>query len=204
MTVFLLIRHGDNDMIAGRRLAGRIPGTSLNETGHHQASRLADQLADLPIRAIYSSPLERTRETARPLAEKLGMPVRTLDEVNEVDFGRWSGRSFDRLPEDPLWRAYNLFRSGTRTPGGEMSIEVQQRMVSVMEKIRQASGQEMVALFSHGDPIRTAIAHFLGLPLDFIHRLRIDLASVSAIDYGSDAVRVLYVNRTGTAGRAFF
>ena len=202
MTTFLLIRHGDNDMIEGRVLTGRRPGVSLNANGRRQASDLAVHLSDLPIEAIYSSPMERTRETAQPLAEKLGLPVHTLQEINEVDFGDWTGSSYRELAEDPQWRAYKSFRSGIRTLGGEMSIQVQQRMICVLETLRNRHENEVVAIFSHGDPIRTVIAHFLGMPLDFIHRLQISPASVSALDYTSSQARVLCVNHTAAADGA--
>lgn len=202
MTTFLLIRHGDNDMIEDRVLTGRQPGVSLNANGRHQASSLAAHLGALSIRAIYSSPMERTRETAQPLADKLGQPVHLLQEINEVDFGDWTGFSYRELAEDPQWRAYKSFRSGTRTLGGEMSIQVQQRMICILETLRNRHEHDLVAIFSHGDPIRTVIAHFLGMPLDFIHRLQISPASVSALDYASRQARVLCVNHTAAADGA--
>jgi probable phosphoglycerate mutase len=203
MTVFLLIRHADNDMLGSQVLAGRGPGVSLNENGRSQSHRLARRLAALPIEAIYSSPLERTRETAGPLAEKLGKPVQVMQEINEVDFGDWTGSSFAELSDNPRWKAFNTFRSSTRTPGGEMSIQVQQRMIGALEELCTRHPKAMVALFSHGDPIRTVIAHFLGIPLDFITRLRISPASVSVVDFTCRSARVLCVNYTAAADGEF-
>jgi probable phosphomutase (TIGR03848 family) len=202
MTTFLLIRHGNNDMLDRRILIGRTPGISLNAEGRGQAVDLAGHLASLPIQALYSSPMERTRETAQPLAERLDQPVHILEEVNEVDFGTWTGRGFDQLANDPQWKAYRAFRSGSRIPGGEMIIQVQQRMIVAMETLCNRHGQGMVAIFSHGDPIRTAIAYFLGMPLDFLLRLRINTASVSVVEYNSSRCDVLCINHV-PAGAGF-
>ena len=200
MTTFLLIRHGNNDMLDRRVLIGRSPGISLNADGRRQATALAGYLAALPIRAVYSSPMERTRETAAPLAERLGQPVRILEEINEVDFGEWTGFDFDRLSGDPRWKTYRTFRSGGRIPGGEMLVQVQQRMIAALEALRQQHARDMVALFSHGDPIRSALAHFLGIPLDMIKRLRIGTASVSVVDYSSRGAAVQCVNHVAADG----
>lgn len=200
MTTFLLIRHGNNDMIDRRVLIGRTPGISLNADGRSQAAGLAGSLAALPIRAVYSSPMERTRETAAPLAERLGRPVQILEQINEVDFGEWTGCDFDQLSADPRWEDYRTFRSGACIPGGEMLVQVQQRMVAVLETLRARHVREMVALFSHGDPIRTAVAHCLGIPLDRIKRLRISTASVSAVEYTTRGVAVLCVNHIAADG----
>jgi probable phosphoglycerate mutase len=200
MTTFLLIRHGNNDMIDRRVLIGRSPGISLNTDGRRQAGALAGHLAALPIQAVYSSPMERTRETAAPLAERLGRPVRILEEINEVDYGEWTGFDIDSLSDDPRWKTYRTFRSGSRIPGGEMLVQVQQRMIAALEALCQRHARDMVALFSHGDPIRAALAHFLGIPLDLSKRLRIGTASVSVVDYSPKGSAVLCVNHVVADG----
>lgn len=195
MAVFLLIRHGQTDMI-GRRLAGRHADIHLDKKGREQADTLAARLGHLPVRRIFSSPLERCRETAAPLAERLGLDVDLLEDIQEIDFGDWAGRSFRELDKDPLWRQYNRFRSGTRIPGGELITEVQSRMVTAVERLRRQFPEGMIALYSHGDPIKTALCHYTGIPLDFIRRLEVALASVNALAIDDDGPRLLCINNT--------
>ena len=197
MTIFLLIRHGTNDLIEKNILAGRSPGVHLNAQGRRQAETLAGYLSHLPLAAVYSSPLERTMETAEPIARQQGRTVRVLPSVNEVAFGSWTGRSFDTLSNDPRWKAFNLARSSTRIPAGELGLEVQLRMIVTLEKLREEHPRELVALISHGDPIRSVVAHCLGMPLDGIPRFTVDTASVSAVDLSHDVPRVLCVNSSG-------
>jgi len=196
VAVFLLIRHGHNDVV-GRTLAGRKSGIHLNATGKDQAEKLVERLSEVPIQAIFSSPMERTRETAEPLARNLGLEIGIMEDITEIDFGEWAGRSFEDLENDPEWRHFNTFRSGTRIPGGELMVEVQNRMVTSIEKLRKEFPDKVIALFSHGDPIKTVIGHYAGIPLDFALRLHISLASVSVVavhDYGP---RIFCINNTG-------
>ncbi len=195
MALFLLIRHAENDFLQRRILAGRSPGVHLNARGRRQAEELAQALAGLRIEAVYSSPLERARETAEPFAIQAGLPVHLLPALNEIDFGAWTGAGFDRLAGDPHWSAFNSFRSSTRTPGGEIIFEVQARMLAALEELCAFHGDGRVAVFGHGDPLKTVVAHFLGMPLDFITRLNIDPASVSAVRFASWGAKVLFINR---------
>jgi len=195
MAVFLLIRHGHNDTV-GRRLGGRLSDIHLDARGRNQTEELAERLAEVPVRRIYSSPLERCLETAEPLARRLDLEINLLEDINEIEFGDWAGRSFDELNGNPLWRRFNTFRSGTRIPGGELFIEVQNRMVAAIEKLRGEFPDDVIALFSHGDPIKTALCHYAGIPLDFVLRLEISLASVSALAINDGGPRILCINAT--------
>ncbi len=198
MTRFLLIRHGANDMLKSDILSGRAAGVHLNAEGRRQASDLADRLSEFPIKAVYSSPLERTRETAEFIARKLEKTVHLAPAANEIDFGSWTGRTHRELAHDPQWRAYNAFRSVVRIPSGEIILEVQVRMIGVLEELCSRHPDEMIALVSHGDPIRTVIAYCLDMPLGDILRFEISPASVSIVDFStSQAPRVLCVNHSG-------
>jgi probable phosphomutase (TIGR03848 family) len=192
----LLIRHGQTDWI-GRAIAGRQPGVHLNAEGQAQALRLRDRLRHLPITTIYSSPLERARETAAPLAAALGVEVRSCDEAVELDFGRWTGSAMAALADDPGWRRFNSWRGTTRAPGGELMPEVQTRIVRAIVRIRAEHAGEAVAVFSHGDVIRSAVAYFAGVSLDLFHRIEIRPASVSSLRFWDDGVLVLGFNDTG-------
>ncbi len=196
MSKFLLIRHGSNPTV-GKLLAGRMPGVHLNDEGKAQAETLVERLGGIHIDALYSSPLERTMETAAPLARRLGLEVRADRNFMEVDIGEWTGRDFHELANDPVWRHYNDFRAGTRPPGGELIIEAQERMIAGVERLRQEYPQGTVAIFSHGDPIKCIIAHYIGIPLDFLLRLEISLVSVSIVSVHDYGPRILCVNNTG-------
>ncbi len=198
MTVFLLIRHGANDSIDQNILAGRTPDVHLNEQGRRQAADLAEFLRDRPLQAIYSSPLERTMETAEPIARLHHVEVQVLPEITEVDYGAWTGRSVADLALDPCWKAYNTLRGGTRIPSGELGLEVQLRMIRAFEKLSGVHETGLVALVSHGDPIRVVLAHCLNAPLDAVLRFDIALASVSVMEYTcGQPPRVLCINGNG-------
>jgi probable phosphomutase (TIGR03848 family) len=195
-TTVLLVRHGQTDWI-GQRIAGRQPGVHLNAFGIAQAARLPARLEGLPIHAIYSSPLERTRETAAPLAAARGLDVRECGEAIELGFGEWTSRPFSDLEADRQWRRFNHFRSFARAPGGELMPEVQTRIVRAIERLRAAHPGESAVLVSHGDVIRAAVAYFLGVPLDLFQRIEIRPASVSRVRLCDEGVLVLGVNDTG-------
>lgn len=196
MTTFLLIRHGAH-ALGGGIIAGRSPGVHLSDLGREQAGELADRLSHLAIAAIYSSPMERTRETAQPLADRLHLDVQIHDALNEIDFGEWMGQSIDELRKHPLWAAWNEYRSGTRIPGGESMLETQLRAVREVEYLRTEHPNQCLALFSHGDVIKSVVAYALGMPLDMFRRIEIGLASVSIVAIGDYGPWVLAVNNTG-------
>ncbi len=198
-TTFYLIRHAAHDWL-GRGIAGRLPGVHLNAVGREQAERLALRLGGVPFAAVYASPLERARGTAEPLAARRGLPTETLDDIHEMNFGAWTGKTFAELDADPLWQPFNTFRSGTRIPGGgETLAEAQLRMVTAMENLRERHPNNAVALVGHGDPIRAAVAYFLGVPLDLMGRMEVEPASVSVVALADWGPRVLRVNDTGDA-----
>lgn len=180
MTTFLLVRHATGDHV-GRRLAGRAPGTPLNDAGRAEASRLAEWLAPVTLAAVYSSPLERARDTAAVLAAPRGLNVTVDPAFTELDFGDWTGRSIDSLAGDPHWDRFNQFRSTTRPPRGELMVEAQARAVSGLAALAARHDGETVAVVSHADVLRSAIAHFAGAPLDLFLRFVIEPASVTTV-----------------------
>lgn len=196
MTTFLLIRHASHDLL-GKAIAGRSPGVRLSPKGRQEAADLAERLASVPLRAVYSSPLERTRETAEPLSARLGLEVRISEAILELDFGEWTGKSLEELRQDPRFGHFNSFRSGTRIPGGERMPEAQARFVGEMHRLAGLHPDEWVALVSHGDPIKSALAYYLGVPLDLFQRIEISPASVSVVELNEWGPRVLCVNGAG-------
>ncbi len=196
MTTFLLIRHAAHSL-GGQTIAGRTPGVSLSPDGQAQAARLAERVSHLPIKAIYCSPIDRVRQTAQPVADRLGLPVRVNDTLAEIDYGEWTGRTLDELRPLPHWQRWNSFRSGTRVPGGESMLDIQSRVVAEMLRLRDHHPGECVAVFSHGDVIKAAVAYFLGVPLDLFMRIEIGLASISVVAVAEYGPWVLCVNNTG-------
>jgi probable phosphoglycerate mutase len=194
VTVFL-IRHGMTSRV-GKGLTGWLPGYSLDEKGRSQADDLASRLAASGLTAIYSSPLERAVETATPLARRLGLEVRLNDDFGEVRYGEWQGKDFSEIERDSRWNPFNSYRSFTRAPGGETMLEAQARMVRGLLDLLEAHANETIAVFSHADVIKSALMHFLGIPLDFHTRLEILPASVSVVDLYPVIPLVRVVNAT--------
>lgn len=198
MTTFLLVRHGLTDAV-GRVMAGWQPGWHLNARGRRQAETLAEKMRRFPIRAVYTSPLERAVETAETIATMHGLTPQRLEEIGEIRIGEWEGLTLDQLDRREDWKRFNAYRSGVRCPGGELMIETQTRMVREMERLRELHPKDTVAVVSHGDPLRALVMHYLGMPLDLVHRLEIYPGSLSVVEAGDQGARVLGVNGTGDA-----
>jgi probable phosphomutase (TIGR03848 family) len=195
-TTYLLIRHGSTAYL-GRSLSGRSPDVVLNEEGRLQADRLAVRLQDVPIRAIYTSPLERAIQTAEPLAVCRNLTPSRNENITEIDFGEWTGKTFEELNLDERWSQFNTFRSGTPAPGGESMLDVQRRVVSELEEMRDTYAGETVALVSHGDVIKACIFYYLGSSLDLHHRIAIDPASLSVLTLSKHDAQIRRLNDTG-------
>jgi broad specificity phosphatase PhoE len=192
----LLIRHATNPSV-GKGLTGWLPGVSLDATGRQQAERLADWLDCVPLRAIYSSPLERAMETGEPIARRKNLEIVPKTDLGEIHFGAWQGKSFEEIERDESWNRFNCYRSSTRAPGGELMLETQARMVRAVGEIKAAHGGQAVAVFSHADAIKSVVMHFLGIPLDFHLRLEIMPASVTILQLFPDSALVRAVNICG-------
>jgi probable phosphomutase (TIGR03848 family) len=193
MTTIYMVRHGVTDH-TGERLSGRLPGIHLSEAGRAQARAVADRLAKVPFKAIYVSPIERTMETAQPIAERHKLQVIVREGLGEVDYGRWTNRSFKSLRRTKLWELVQRRPSAARFPGGESLLELQARALSEVEQIAAAHPRAAVCLVSHADVIRVIAAHFLGMHLDLFERIEISPASVTVIALGEHAPRVLALN----------
>ena len=194
MSQLLLIRHGENDYTRKGKLAGWTPGVHLNDVGQAQAQALAEKLAHTPIKAIYSSPLERAIETALPLAKAKGLTIHKRSDVGEVRYGEWTGKSLKALARTKLWQVVQKQPSAMQFPEGETLRDVQSRAVNEIEKIAAAHPKDMVAIFSHGDIIKLVLAHYLGMPLDMFQRLAVNTASVSVVQRQGSMPLVMKVN----------
>ncbi len=202
-TLVLFVRHGQTPT-TGAVLPGRAPGLHLADAGMVQAEQVAARIEGLTdarkgrsVAAVYASPLERTRETAAPIARRCGLRVRTDRGLLEADFGDWTGASLAALRKLPEWTAVQRNPSGFRFPGGESFTEMQTRIVGAVQRLCAAHPGATIVAVSHADPIKAAAAHALGTHLDLFQRIVVSPCSVTAIAYGADGPMVLAVNSTG-------
>jgi probable phosphomutase (TIGR03848 family) len=193
VTTFFLVRHGVTAH-TGRKLTGWMPNVHLTELGVAQAEAVAEFLADVRLTAVYSSPIERTMETAAPIARRQNLKVQRRRRLGEVQFGRWTNRSFGTLRRTKLWAKVQRFPSGVRFPGGETFVEVQRRAVEELEALKEAHPRQTVCCVSHADVIKLIAAHYLGVHIDLFQRLDIGPASTTVIAIGDAGPRVLSVN----------
>jgi probable phosphomutase (TIGR03848 family) len=197
MNRLLLIRHAMNDWV-GKRVAGWTPGISLNEEGQTQATRLSEWLESVPLEAIYSSPLERAMETAEPIASSHGLDIEIRDSIGESRYGELDGKRIEEIFKSELWEQWLRHPSRTRFPGAETTYEVQVRVVAALEQILQEHPEGNIALVSHADPIRVAVAHYIGLPLDLVGRLWVSPASVTTMRFDEWGPRLTHLSHTGS------
>jgi probable phosphoglycerate mutase len=193
MTIFYLLRHGEH-AVQGKICAGRMPGVVLSERGRGEAESAAGRLAGAGIAAIYASPMERTRQTAEIVGRQLSLPVSILDDLAELDFGEWTGLTFDDVRKDPRWPEWATHRSLSCIPGGETMRAVQRRAVEAIMTMRAEHPDDSVVVVSHGDVIRAALVFALGMPLDFYHRIEVATASLSTLRIDANGIRVIAIN----------
>jgi len=196
MTTLLLIRHATNDALNEQLLVGRLPGVHLNQEGQSQALALAERLAEVDLAAVYSSPMERAQETAQPLAARHGLQIQLHSGLHETDVGRWAGQSLEKLRRRKLWRALLMHPAGARFPGGESMWEMQARVVAALEEISANHAGKIAAVVSHADPIKAAVAHYIGLPLDLFQRLIVAPASLTVLALGGPVPHLACLNDT--------
>lgn len=193
-TLVLLVRHGRTPT-TGLVLPGRAPGLHLADEGRRQAEAVARRIGRAGrVAAVYASPLERARETAAPIARALRLAVRIDRGLNECDIGEWTGLPLKRALRKAEWELARRHPSGFRFPGGESFGEMQLRVTSALARlVERHPGQTIVAV-SHADPIKAAVAHALGMPLDLFQRIAIAPGSITAIVCGPEAPAVLTVS----------
>jgi len=201
MTAIYLIRHGQNDFVREGRLPGWLPDIHLNQAGRLQADQLAESFQGIRLQAIYTSPLERALETGAALAEAQGLELIVREALGEIRIGTWEGLSLRAARRRKLWPILRCAPSLARFPQGESFVEAQARVVGELESLR-VRHKGAIACVSHADPIKLAVAHYLGLPLDQFQRLTIEPASVSLLEVHNHSARLIRLNDTHAAGPA--
>jgi len=196
-TLVLLVRHGQTPT-TGSTLPGRAKGLHLSDVGQGQAAAAAERIAALKdVAAVYASPLERTRETAKPIAAARGLKVQVDRGLLECDFGDWTGSKLRDLMKLPEWQTVQRYPSGFRFPAGESFAEMQTRMVGAIDALVARHPGKTIVAVSHADPIKAALAQALGTHLDLFQRIMVSPCSISAVLYGSTGPAVLAANSTG-------
>lgn len=202
MTTVFLVRHGLTPE-TGRKLSGWTPGVHLSDDGVNQADAAAEYLRGIRLKAVYSSPIDRAVETARVIAARHHLQVKIRRAIGEVEYGKWTDKSFKTLRRAKLWDLVQRWPSGVRFPEGESLFEVQTRAVGEIERMREEHPKDAVCCVSHADVIRLVAAHYLGMHIDLYQRIVIAPASVTAVGFGPAGPTILALNAdpTGAGNR---
>lgn len=193
MTIFYLVRHGVTSH-TGHRLSGRLPYIHLTDAGRSEAEVAATSLANVRLESIYSSPIDRCIETARIIAKRHGLVVRTRKDLTEVDYGSWTNKSLKSLARTKLWSSVQRWPAGTRFPDGESFVEIQTRGVAVIEDLRIRHPKDRICIVCHGDVIRLVMSHYMGVHLDLFQRIQVAPASISVLGVTDTGPVVLTLN----------
>lgn len=199
MATVVLVRHGRTTANAAGMLAGRTPGVRLDEVGTQQAARMAERLAEVPLSAVVTSPLERCRQTARAVLRGRELKVVTEKALTECDYGEWQGRPLKELAQEALWRTVQAQPSAAAFPGGESMLAMQARAVAAVRRLdadveREHGPHAVWVAVSHGDLIKSILADALGMHLDLFQRLHVDPASISIVRYTESRPFVMATN----------
>ena len=202
-TLIIFVRHGRTPT-TGTKLPGRAPNLQLSDEGKSQAEMIAKEIKKssssflgTKVSAVYASPMERTQETAKPIAKTLNLRVRTLQGLNECDFGDWTGRRLRDLSKLKSWSTIQKQPSSFRFPNGESFTEMQNRMLKTVDKILERHSGETVVCVSHADPIKAILASAVGTPLDLFQRILVGPCSASVVLYTKERPLVLTLNSNG-------
>ncbi len=198
-SVAFLVRHGRTPT-TGTLLPGRAPGLHLSEVGVAQAENAAERLAALKQRpaAVYSSPIERAKETAKPIASRFGLRVRVEPALTECDTGSWTGQDLRKLRRKPQWRVVQELPSAFRFPEGESFSQMQTRITDALDRLSDRHRGESFVAVSHADTIKAAVAATAGVPLDLFQRLVISPCSITVLVRSESGYHVLCTNSTPT------
>ncbi len=199
MALILLVRHGQNEWVKERRLAGWTPGVHLNDEGRQEVKALASRLSSLPIKMFYSSPLDRCLETSEILAEPNAVKVESIIDLGEVRYGKWEGKKLKKLARKKRkWRLVQHYPGRFRFPDGESFMEVQTRAVKIIERISLLHNKEIISVVSHADVIKLVLAHYLGMHIDLFQRISVSTASLSILALSEKgSVHVVRINDSG-------
>jgi broad specificity phosphatase PhoE len=194
-TRLVLVRHAETDGAMRGRCYGRLD-VALSPAGREQAAALARGLAALPLTAVYTSPLARALDTARPITAAHGLEPHPDPDLRELDFGELEGLAYEDIeaahPE--LWRRWMTAPTTTRFPGGECLDDLRCRVLAATQAIRTKHPGATTALVTHGGPVRAVLADALRLPDEAFFRLDQPYGAVSVVDWRGPEPVVRAVN----------
>ncbi len=193
MTTFFFVRHALTSH-TGKRLSGWMEGIPLTDEGRDQAATVADRLAEVPFKAVYSSPIDRALETAKAIAARQDLEVRTLRKLGEVEYGSWTNRPLKVLARTKLWTKVQRWPSAVRFPEGESLREVQNRAVDEVDRLAAEHPKDAICCVSHGDVIKLVLAHYMGIHIDLFQRIVIARASISVLSVSDHGPAILSLN----------
>lgn len=193
MTVFYLVRHGVTSH-TGHKLSGWMPDIHLTDAGRAQAEAAAESLANAPLKSIYASPIDRTAETAKIIAARHDLRVRTRKDLGEVEYGRWTNKSLKVVAQTKLWTRVQRWPAGATFPDGESFVAVQNRGVAAIEALRARHPKDHVCIVSHGDVIRLVVAHYMGVHLDLFQRIHVTPGSLTVLAITDEGPGILTLN----------
>lgn len=191
---FLLVRHATCERM-DEMLLGRTIDSPLDARGMRQATAMARALSSHRELLIVVSPRRRAQQTAAAIAAATDAEVVTSHEIDEVDFGEWSGRTFVQLADDPAWRRWNEQRSQARTPAGESIADIQARVLRHLKQLRENHPGRSIVLVTHAEVIRSVVLHWLQASVDGFYRLSISPASWTRVSIGDWGVRIDGINQ---------
>lgn len=198
MSKVYIVRHGESVWNVEQRLQGGLD-PALSEAGYWQAARVARALEGLGVAAVYSSPLRRARETAQVIADALGVPLRVHGDLREIGMGEWEGLPFHELLDrhGEAYRAWIAAPADRVPPGGEPMAAFVDRVMTVLEEVREKNSADDTVLVTHGVVARVLVARTLGLDLNHIYRMRVSNCSLSCLIFDGDFPRVGLLNQVG-------
>lgn len=193
MTVFYLVRHGVTSH-TGHKLSGWMPDIHLTDAGRRQAEAAAEGLSKAPFKAVYASPITRCAETAKIIATRHRLRVRTRNDLGEVEYGSWTNKSLKVVARTRLWSKVQRWPAGARFPDGESFVEVQNRAVAAIEDLRSKHWKDQICVVSHGDVIRLLAAHYMGIHLDLFQRIAVSPGSITVLSVGDSGPAMFALN----------
>ncbi|WP_314957676.1 histidine phosphatase family protein [Bradyrhizobium cosmicum] len=192
-----LVRHGHHGLL-GRTLCGRMKGISLDNLGCQEMARCADTIRPRPT-LILSSPQRRCMQSACIVAARFGLPVEIVPALDELNYGEWTGRTFEDLGRDPQWSSWNTRRGASRPPSGECMRSLQRRVVGHLEQLRSDHRDDTIVAVSHAEPIRAALLHYSRIELDNFLSIEIDPASISTLSVENGGLTITGINQRVSA-----
>ena len=196
MSRIVLLRHAHSTANLKNVLAGRTEGIALSSKGENQAAELVERIGKSRFDAVVVSPIQRCSQTIAPWLATYGKGVVPLvDEgFSEVDYGTWTGKSLAVLQRNKLWKIVQEHPSQMIFPEGESLMEMQSRAIASFHRVNALKGKNPRLIVSHGDVIKSIVAHVLGMHLDEFQRLVIEPASMTVIETQNGISRLISFN----------